>query len=380
MYDSRDVREWSGLPFHISNCLAAQGAEVKFFCPLVLGETRVSRFGLRIKKWIHRRVLKKEMFEDKDPSVLRGFARQLQKRLREDPVDVLFAISPVSVAALATDVPVCFWSDATCAALRGFYPEYDRLSAWSFRDWERMERMALQRANLAIYASRWAAKSAHDDYDCPLDRIEVVPFGANLDDIPSRDEVAQAVAGRSATVCKFLFIGKDWGRKGGDLVVETARIMQEWGIAVEVHLVGSRPPAGRELPDFAIDHGHLCKTRPEHRHLMRKLLLESHFLFVPSVAECFGVVYCEAAAHGLPSLARAVGGTPDAVLDGRTGKLFAASAPADVFAEAAGRLFRSQVDYGALALGSREAYEQGLNWDVIGRRVINRLEKLLTAR
>ena len=37
--------------------------------------------------------------------------------------------------------------------------------------------------------------------------------------------------------------------------------------------------------------------------------------------EGFGLVYLEAAAHGLPVVAHAVGGVPEAVVDGVTGLL-----------------------------------------------------------
>jgi glycosyltransferase involved in cell wall biosynthesis len=377
VYDSRDVREWSGLPYHISRSLASQGAEIHYFCPLQLADRVGTRLWLRLKRAFHRSMLKKILFEDKDPWVLRSFARQIQSRLRETPVDLILAINPVPIAALNAGVPVAFWTDGTCAALRGFYPEYDTLSDWSFRNWNRMERLALQRADLAIYASQWAAESAMRDYGCPPEKVLVAPFGANVEDIPSKEEVQAAVTERQGRPWQFLFIGKDWKRKGGDAVLETARLLRERGFPVVVHLVGSRPPPERELPDFVVDHGHLCKTDPQHRLRLRELLLGSHFLFVPSVAECFGVVYCEAAAHGLPSLACAVGGTPDAVVDGRSGRLFPASASEGEMADAVENLMAGEDGGGRLALSSREVYEQTHNWGVIGKQVMEHLQRLL---
>jgi phosphatidylinositol alpha-1,6-mannosyltransferase len=44
-------------------------------------------------------------------------------------------------------------------------------------------------------------------------------------------------------------------------------------------------------------------------------------LDLPGDVEGFGMVALESAAHGLPTVAFAVGGIPDAVLDGQTGKL-----------------------------------------------------------
>ena len=48
--------------------------------------------------------------------------------------------------------------------------------------------------------------------------------------------------------------------------------------------------------------------------------------------EGFGLVYLEAAAHGLPVVAHHVGGVADAVVDGRTGLLVPENRPAQLAA------------------------------------------------
>ena len=48
--------------------------------------------------------------------------------------------------------------------------------------------------------------------------------------------------------------------------------------------------------------------------------------------EGFGLVYLEAAAHGLPVVAHNIGGVPEAVLDGRTGLLVPPERPAQLAA------------------------------------------------
>ena len=53
-------------------------------------------------------------------------------------------------------------------------------------------------------------------------KVEVTPGGANLVAPPSRESVDKALASRvAAEQLSLLFVGKDWDRKGGELVVET---------------------------------------------------------------------------------------------------------------------------------------------------------------
>jgi len=58
---------------------------------------------------------------------------------------------------------------------------------------------------------------------------------------------------------------------------------------------------------------------------------------LPSHMEGFGLVYVEAAFHGVPSIGARVGGVPDAVIDGETGLLVPVGDP-DALANAIGRL------------------------------------------
>ena len=61
----------------------------------------------------------------------------------------------------------------------------------------------------------------------------------------------------------------------------------------------------------------------------------------PTRVEGFGLVYVEAGARGLPSIARGVGGVADAVRDGQTGILLPPNAQADDVSSAVTRLLRN---------------------------------------
>jgi glycosyltransferase involved in cell wall biosynthesis len=159
-----------------------------------------------------------------------------------------------------------------------------------------------------------------------------VPFGANLETLPTGREVNAAIAERPRTRCRLLWMGVDWERKRGDLVVEVAKRIEAQGIPVELTVVGCRPPGDRELPEWVNVEGFVSKRTAVGTARLTELFARSHFLVMPSLAEAYGLVYCEAAAYGVPAVAAHTGGVPTIVVDDETGVLEDPSAEADAYA------------------------------------------------
>lgn len=92
----------------------------------------------------------------------------------------------------------------------------------------------------------------------------------------------------------------------------------------------------------------------------------------PGDVEGFGMVALEAAAHGLRTVAFAVGGVPDAVGDPETGRLVAPGAYAELARAVVELLESPQSDAGRLAA---RRFAEGKDWVAFG----NRLRSLLAA-
>ena len=99
------------------------------------------------------------------------------------------------------------------------------------------------------------------------------------------------------------------------------------------------------------------------------MLYESADVFVlPTRAECFGIVFCEAASYGLPIVAASTGGVPSAVAHAGNGLLLPLEADAVAYADAIESIVGHPARYLAMAAESRRLFETRLNWDVFGRR------------
>ena len=236
-----------------------------------------------------------------------------------------------------------------------------------------METLALQRSTLAIYASEWAAQTAITHYGADPAKVKVVPFGANIEDEKTLDEIKVLVESRSTEVCKLLLLGVDWLRKGGNVAFKVAQELNASGLKTELTVVGCQPLVEGPLPDFVKPLGFISKSTPEGKQRISQLIAESHFLILPSQAECYGIVFCEANALAVPCLATKVGGIPTIIKDDLNGKLFVKDAEISEYCAYISYTFSNYSAYKNLALSSFHEYQSRLNWAVAGQTVRNLL-------
>jgi glycosyltransferase involved in cell wall biosynthesis len=370
-YDPTDVLNWSGVGTYIARALQSQGITLE---PVIVRQEPFFPIAKAHARNIAARLFSgKRYLVRRSPEILRSYAQQVQSALHRHPVDLVFSPGTLPISALEIDLPIAFWTDATFASMLGFYSQYANISGLSIQHANRADQSALSRASAAIYASRWAADSAIENYDVNPDLVHVVPFGPNVEWAFSPAEVERFVAARPADHCNLLFMGVDWDRKGGDLAVAAAERLVEAGVKVRLDIVGCQPP--RTLPLFARLHGFMSKQTPEGMKQILSLMREAHFLLLPSRAEAFGVVAVEAASVAVPTLACKVGGLAEVVRDGVTGYGFGLDASPEEYAEKILNNLHPQV-YRQLALSAYSDYLDRLNWRTAGERAAAIIRKI----
>lgn len=195
----------------------------------------------------------------------------------------------------------------------------------------RLNRDALQAAAALIGWSEWVRRSLIDDYGIEAARIKVLAPGAapayftigeRRHGEESREECPQGSRhflvtpqdepSKGRRPVRLLFVGGDFRRKGGPLLLECLR----HGLAnrCELHLVTQEPVPPQE--QVYVHHG----LRPNSEELLR-LFAQADVFVLPSRADCLAVALMEAAAAGLPVITTDVGALSEAVRPGQSGLL-----------------------------------------------------------
>ena len=361
MRDPNDRRSWSGTIFQMARALENH-CDVVRVGPL-------EPFSLKLGKVIHhgiRLATGRNYLYTHTARVCKAAAFKAERKMADSKVDVIFAPAACGIVAhLATQLPVVYLSDTTFRLMLDYNSEFSNLTASQICTADQLERSGIRRAQQLVYPSSWAAQSSVADYGADPSKVHVVPFGANLENLPTREE---AIRGSAPDSCRLLFVGVNWQQKGGEIAFETLLDLERLGIPAELTIVGCEPPREVSHPHLRI-FSFLNKNDPRQRAKLDLIYRQSTFFILPTRADCFPIALCEANAYGLPVLSTQTGGVPEVVRDGVNGFLFPLEARGDQYAAKISQIHTRPESYRALRASSREEFERRLNWDAWGRQM-----------
>jgi len=375
-FDGADILNWSGLSYYMSKSLATDQSSLSYVGNL----KRVVSWVDSIKKIKCRLFSDKDFVLDRTIAVSRHYSQQVQKRIGDSHYDCILSPGSIPVAYLNTKTPKIIYTDATFASMLDYYGGFSNLSSETIRQGHAIEKQALLNCDLAIYSSDWAAQSAINDYGANPEKVKVIPFGANLDLNVSQSEVETTIVARSTDKVRILFNGVDWERKGGSLVLLAAEKIRQSGVDIELHIVGARNLDKTTLPSYVVYHGFLNKSVAAEMQTLQRLYQDCHFLFVPSNAEAYGLVFCEANAYGMPAFAKDTGGISTIISNGKNGFALAGAEDVNVYTDLMCRYFLDREEYIKLALSSYREYQTRLNWKVAGDALQEQIRWILNKK
>jgi alpha-maltose-1-phosphate synthase len=241
------------------------------------------------------------------------------------------------------------------------------------------ERLAVERADrvIAVSVQMRADITAHFQVD--PERVVVLHNGVDAESF-ARTERRDALARHGVRAPYVLFVGRISEQKGIFQLLEAARTLPA---GVQLVLCASSP----DTPELRARLEAAVAGRPEILWINAMLPvpevveLYSHAaVFVcPSIYEPFGLINLEAMACGTPVVASRVGGIPEVVVDGETGRLVEPGDPA-----ALGRALREVLadpERGRrMGEAGRRRVEAQFSWDRIADRTMTVYREAIESR
>jgi starch synthase len=288
---------------------------------------------------------------------LRTLNSRRKLRKLDEPIDLVMQVYGIF---RTWGAPYVLYLDNTVQLSRIHWPEWvavegrplSRLYAW--------ERRLYRDARHVFTLGTPAARSLVDFYGVPEERVSVVGGGATFDALPEPSQGAREPV--------VLFVGSDWRRKGGDVLVEAFRRVRAKLPEARLQIVGTREPpeeAGVEALGFLRDRAHLAD-----------LYAAASVFCLPSRFEPYGLAALEAMAYELPCVVTDVGALGEIVLDGETGLVVPSEDP-DALGDALLRILQDPQNARRLGTNGRGRVEAQFTWDAVVERMSPHLERAL---
>lgn len=262
-----------------------------------------------------------------------------------------------------------------------------------------VEKMAIEMADAVIAVSHGTKADINGLFNVREDRLKVIYNGIDTDEFKKTASTENIKRfGFDPTVPYILFVGRITRQKGIIHLVEAIRYMNP---EIPVVLCAGAPDTPEIEKEMADGVKSLLQTRHNIHWIRemvdRKTLIElySHagVFCCPSIYEPFGIINLEAMACETPVVASAVGGIPEVVVDGVTGKLvkleqmsvspFEAVKP-DVFAHDLARevnsLMADQALRNKMAAAGRRRVEDVFSWKSIAQQTVDLYKSLIKGK
>ncbi len=309
---------------------------------------------------------------------LKSLGRSTSASVNGEPhIDFVLSVHPDPIAYAPILQPCGFVGDCSFDLLAKTYPRFRSLNQGSLNDGSQMYKAGLKRSTFCALASDWAACDTRRRYPELASKVHVLPFGANLTSGWDAPHVDHHIANKSLQPLRLLSVGVDWKRKGMTDTVGVLLKLKEMGVDVILDIVGCDPPEGFDIPPGVTIHGRMRQSVAGEVSHLRSLFERAHIFVLGSRAECFGIVFGEAASFGLPSIGVSSCGIPSAVRDGVTGRLFPERGWQDAVTTEIKIWLENPLLYRSLAKGAWTDSVERLNWDVIAGQLIELIRESL---
>jgi len=232
------------------------------------------------------------------------------------------------------------------------YPDIDPDALYS-EEWIHFEKDIYKNASIIFTRSHNISQSLIEQYGTQPEKVICVYAGSNTKTFTgnlSNDNYSNG---------NILFVGIDWDRKGGSLLVEAfERILEKFSDA-QLTIVGAEP----NLDNSSIQViGHIPVDQ------VHKQYEKASIFCLPTLAEPFGIAFVEALNHSLPIIGTNIGAVPDFVINGKNGYLIQPN-DVDSLVKALSNLLEDPEKCRSFGAQGRLLAETRYNWHSVGEAI-----------
>jgi glycosyltransferase involved in cell wall biosynthesis len=231
---------------------------------------------------------------------------------------------------------------------------------------ERERRVYAGAARILTLSER-LRQSFIEDFQIPEERVRTIFAGPNFDvtRIPSP---SSKVRPGPPTV---LFVGRQFQRKGGDILLEAFRLLKQRLPDARLVIVG---PTDLSVDISGVEMlGLLDKSTPDGWAALRKAYESAHVFCMPTRYEGFGISFLEAMYFGLPCVSTFTEWwQPEMIVDGETG-LIVPLEDVEALCEAMLSLLTNPEKARAMGMAGRKRAEEIFHWPAVIDRMCEEL-------
>lgn len=224
--------------------------------------------------------------------------------------DLIMQVQTVCAPGSArAGVPYVIYTDNTMALTRRMYQAWAPLSHRAAAWWMEYEASVCKSAAAVFTFSEFARRSVIDDYGDSPEHVVSIGAGAN--------QLLDGLGDKDYTAARALFVGVDFERKGGSVLLEAWPKVLERLPDAELLIAGPPQQATRELPAGVQWIGWVDRTA------LDELYRSASAFVLPSIFDPCPNVFREAMGYGLPCVGTACCAIPEIIDDGVTGRVVA---------------------------------------------------------
>jgi len=309
----------------------------------------------------------------------RARSRQAARRIREagQGVDVILQVGATFAIPAECRIPVAIYCDGNIAmasdGAETGYSDAAHLTPAEIQEIRRREQEVYRRAGLIFTMSHRLRHSFIQDFGIPPGRLATVHCGPNVE----VEELPPPETHSPEDPPSVLFVGRDFHRKGGDLLLAAFAQVRGSVPGARLTVVGPGPvAAGTTLPDWVEVTGFLDRNTAVGRGRMDAAYRKATIFCLPTRFEPFGTSFLEAMLYGLPCVGPDAWAVPEIIVPDQTGLLVPPEDP-EALAQALVALLLDRPRASRMGVAGRARVRAEFSWEAIGQRMTDGMQRLI---